>query len=173
LLKSAKRPTLELENYVPGLLSWLHNKYASDGSEVYRRVFGIGMAEWNVLAYLGVFTTGTGAAMSRFLGLDKAAISRAITKLKEKKLAETSHIDKRTIEVSLTALGKEWYEKVTILAKAREQVLLKGLKEEERELALALLHKMLGNLSEVYEFGENYSKEDAFGTTSKRGKPRR
>tara|TARA_R110002072_G_scaffold62214_7_gene155941 strand:- start:32840 stop:33328 length:489 start_codon:yes stop_codon:yes gene_type:complete len=157
-----KKPTLVLDEYVPGLISWLHNKYASDGSEVYRRHFGIGIAEWNVLAYLGVFGSGSGAEMSRFLGMDKAAVSRAANKLKTKKFLTSRSLDKRTTEFALTPEGQESYECVTHAALARESVLLEGLTATERRTVIKLIHKMLDNLPKVYEFGgalDNHDKD--------------
>ena len=155
-----KKPTLVLDEYVPGLISWLHNKYASDGSEVYRREFGIGIAEWNVLAYLGVFGSGSGAEMSRFLGMDKAAVSRAADKLKTKKFLTSRSLDKRTTEFTLTPAGQESYECVTHAALARENVLLEGLTAAERRTAIKLIHKMLNNLPKVYEFGAAFVNHD-------------
>lgn len=142
---------LDLDNYVPALLSWLNNKLSAGGSSLYRDRFGIGIADWRVLAYLGVKTSGTGAEISEFLGMDKAAVSRSIASLKQKGLATAKKPGRRSIELYLTAKGALLYNEILDVALMREKALLDGFTDAERLQAIGLLQRMLANLPKVQQ----------------------
>jgi hypothetical protein len=74
---------LDLDNHVPGLLVWVNNKFSADASRAYRKMFGVGLADWRIVAYLGVKEHGTAAQIGEFLGMDKAAVSRSVKFLKD------------------------------------------------------------------------------------------
>ncbi|MCB1474516.1 MAG: MarR family transcriptional regulator [Rhodobiaceae bacterium] len=145
---------LDLDNYVPALLSWLNNKLSAGGSSLYRERFGIGIADWRVLAYLGVKTSGTGAEISEFLGMDKAAVSRSIASLKQKGLATAKKPGRRSIELLLTAKGALLYNEILDVALVRERALLDGFSDEERLQSITLLQRMLANLPKVHQAGD-------------------
>ena len=45
---------LNLSRYVPGLVTFLANKLATGASQCYRKHFGIGVVEWQMLSMLAV-----------------------------------------------------------------------------------------------------------------------
>ena len=53
--KSEPIPTLDLDRYVPGLLVWVSNKLSASASQLYRRLFDLGVTDWRVLAYIELF----------------------------------------------------------------------------------------------------------------------
>jgi DNA-binding MarR family transcriptional regulator len=143
------RPTLNLNNYVPALLIWLTNKLSSDASRSYRAWYGLGVTEWRVLAYLGVYENGTAAKICKLIGLDKAATSRSIVTLKERRLIRTKQLKGREVELTITESGREKYENILTVALPREEALLNGLSQVERKALISMLHTMLGNLDAV------------------------
>lgn len=145
---------LDLDNYVPALLSWLNNKLSAGGSSLYRERFGIGIADWRVLAYLGVKTSGTGAEISEFLGMDKAAVSRSIASLKAKGLATAKQPGRRSVDLLLTAKGTLLYNEILEVALVREKALLDGFTQADKAQAIALLQRMLANLPKVHAAGQ-------------------
>ncbi len=144
-----KAETLNLDTYVPALLTWVNNKFWADASRVYRDRFGIGIADWRVLAYLSVKGKGTGAQMSAFLGMDKAAISRSVRTLTQSGHAAVANQSGRKSELELTAKGTELYNEILGVALQREATLLTDFTPSERETLLRLLHKMHGNIPDV------------------------
>lgn len=71
-------PSLDLDRYVPGLVVWVSNKLAASASQLYRRLFDLGVTDWRVLAYIELYPWSTGAQVCELIGLDKAAVSRSL-----------------------------------------------------------------------------------------------
>jgi DNA-binding MarR family transcriptional regulator len=140
---------LILDKYVPGLLVWVHNKLSNDASKAYRKWFGLRVTDWRVLAYLGVYETGTAAKICNLIGLDKAATSRSIAVLKKKRMLTTAQLKGRNIQLQITKHGRDKYEAILDLALRREEALLSGFSPSERDLLIELLHRLLSNLDLV------------------------
>lgn len=139
----------DLNNYIPGVLTWVYNRLSSDASRSYRHWYDLGVTDWRVLAYLGVNKHGTAANISRIVNLDKAATSRSIAFLKDKGLLVTEQLPGRNIRLSLTQEGMTRFREVAVLALDREQALLKGFSTGERQMLNEMLHRMLTNLDAV------------------------
>jgi len=144
-------PTLNLDRYVPGLLTFLTNKMSSGASACYRKHFGIGIVEWRVLSMLAVETDINANRMVQVIGLDKSAVSRALQVL-EREGYTTSKVDSedaRRHTVSLTKKGQALHDRVLVTALERENLLLSGLEGEEVELLISFLHRMSSNVEAV------------------------
>jgi DNA-binding MarR family transcriptional regulator len=141
--------TLILDKYVPGLLVWITNRLSNDASKTYRRLYNLGITDWRVLAYLGVYETGTAAQICRLIGLDKAATSRSIMTLKKRRMLTTEQLKGRNVQLQITKFGRDQYEVILTLALEREEALLSGFTLPERDLLISLLHRLLGNLDRV------------------------
>ena len=74
---------LDLARYVPALITFLANKLSASASGQYRKMFGVGIVEWRVIALLAVEPETTANSVSNVIGLDKALVSRTVKKLKE------------------------------------------------------------------------------------------
>jgi DNA-binding MarR family transcriptional regulator len=146
---SNTKTALELEEYVPGLLTWLSNKLAGNASQVYRTQFGVGIVEWRILSYLAVYDTGTGAQMSQLMGLDKGAISRGATYLQDKKMIRSEQGAGRNLYFLLMPKGRALHDRIIRLALARENALLTGLNKKEVDTLIGYLHVLLKNLAAV------------------------
>ncbi|MCB1474900.1 MAG: MarR family transcriptional regulator [Rhodobiaceae bacterium] len=148
---------LDFDNYVPGLLNQVNNKLSADGIKVYGNKFGIGLADWRVLAYVGMAETGTGAEISFILGMDKAVVSRSLSVLIKKDLAYRRHNTGALVEVSLTPKGVEFYNEVIEVSLAREKALLHGFSAAERATVIDLLHRMNKNMPRVRRAADELS----------------
>ena len=142
---------LNLERYVPALLTFLTNKLSSSASACYRKHFGIGIVEWRLLAMLAVEQNISANRMVQVIGLDKSAVSRALQLLERSGhiIIEVDAEDARRYTVSLTASGQELHDRVLVTALERERRLLATLSIEEVDVLIGLLHKMSDQLEVV------------------------
>jgi DNA-binding MarR family transcriptional regulator len=140
---------LDLHHFVPALLTWLYNRLSNESSKLYRKWYGIGVTDWRVLAFLGVHGESTAANISRFIALDKAAISRSILLLRESALVESKQFPGRRVGIKLTAAGKTRYQEILAFVLEQEKALLSGFTTGERDFLINMLHRMLENLDRV------------------------
>lgn len=142
---------LNLERYVPALLTFLTNKMSSGASACYRKHFGIGIVEWRVLSMLAVEDRISANRVVQVVGLDKSAVSRSLQALERDGYVSTAvdAKDARRYTVSLTDTGRELHDRVLVVALKREELLLSALKEEEVDLLIDFLHRMSGQLDAV------------------------
>jgi DNA-binding MarR family transcriptional regulator len=109
----------------------------SRGAEMrYRREFGVSLWEWRTVALLG------GAAepqslneLARAAGVDKGQMSRVVSGLTRRRIVfrETDASDGRGIQLSLTRMGKNLYQKLIRVAAERNSAFLGCLSARERE----------------------------------------
>ena len=142
---------LNLDQYVPALLTSLTNKMASGASACYRKHFGIGIVEWRVLAMLAVEDKISANRVVQVIGLDKSAVSRAL-KLLELEGHVSTQVDvedARRYTVSLTPSGRKLHDQVLVTALERERLLLANLEKAEIETLIGFLHRMSAQLDAV------------------------
>lgn len=77
-----KRTILDLERYVPALLTFVSNKLAKGASATYLRMFDVGVTEWRVISMLAVEPNITANRICQVIGFDKALVSRSLQFLK-------------------------------------------------------------------------------------------
>lgn len=87
------------------------------------------------------------------MGLDKGAVSRSISLLVENGWLDSRPQGLRKIEYHVTPAGNKLHNAVFRLAMAREKALLDGFSASEREVLIAMLKRMLGNLDGVQRVG--------------------
>ncbi len=137
---------LDLDNYVPRLVLWLSNKVSSSASMLYKELFGIGVTEWQLLAYFMSYPGTTAAAGGKVMGLDKGGVSRALAKLVKSGYLDAYPLGKRQIAYELSKAGRKLHDQVYVYAIWREEVLLEGIPAAERKLLIKLIKHMLANL---------------------------
>lgn len=113
--------------------------------------FRIGANEWRLMAHVANDPGCTAAEVGQFLRIDKAVISRSLKSLVDKNFVGLdTHDGKRRIY--LTEEGVARHDSILPVARRREQILLKGLNEGEREVLIGMLRRMHANLSAMNEF---------------------
>lgn len=143
--------TLHIDRYVLGQLHTLSNKLAAGASSCYRRSFGIGIAEWRVLAMLAIENGISANRICQTMGLDKGVVSRALKSLEEQHYVQSvvDPGDARRNIVHLTREGSQLHDKILKAATAREQLLLGDFSDEEIETLLSLLKRLRDRVGTV------------------------
>lgn len=135
---------LDLDHYIPAQLTYLANKVSASASALYRPRFGIGIADWRIMAMLAAEPWSTAGRIVDSTGMDKGAVSRCLRDLMKaghvEVRADASH-GRRQL-VALTHEGLALHDQIVRLAVERERQLLRGFSEEERRTLLGLLMRM-------------------------------
>ena len=83
-----KRKIITLERYLPYRLSILSNKVSGIIAETYKHKFGLSITEWRIMAVLGEYPNASADEVSSRTQIEKSILSRAISKLLQRKLIE-------------------------------------------------------------------------------------
>jgi DNA-binding MarR family transcriptional regulator len=143
---------LDLDNYVPGLVTWLSNRLSAGASKLYRERHGLGVIDWRVMASIGAEEGCTAVRICQVVGLDKGAVSRSLALLTARGLVEASG---RAKPLRMTASGRVVHDAILDLALAREEKLLAGLSAAEIAELVRILHILLGKVPETNAFTQS------------------
>ena len=147
---------LDLDRYVPALITFIANKLSRSATVVYQKRFGVNVTEWRILSLLAIEPEISAARICQVIGFDKGPVSRTLTAMEDRGLVaiKVDREDGRTYSISLTAKGAATHDKVIAIALERERRLLSCLSRPERETLIALLQRVHGNLDAVKSVGE-------------------
>ena len=142
---------IDLDNYVPAVLTHLAIKLSGGAAAIYRRKFGIGITDWRIMALLAGEPWMTAGRVTELYGYDKAAVSRTLSSMLAKGLIETRFHGKnrRRQHIALTSDGLKMHDAVVEIARSREAQLISGLTEEERGAVLRLLTLMSAEIPKL------------------------
>jgi DNA-binding MarR family transcriptional regulator len=145
------RNVLDLDRYVPALITFIANKLSRSATALYQKRFGVNVTEWRILALLAIEPAISAARICQVIGYDKGPVSRTLTVMQASGLVRigSDEHDGRTHAISLTAKGEATHDRVIALALERERRLLSCLDDDERELLIKLLARIHGNLDAV------------------------
>jgi DNA-binding MarR family transcriptional regulator len=146
--------TLDLDRYVPAMLTFLANKLATGASISYRKRFGIGVVEWRLIALLAVEDKITANRICQVIGLDKSAVSRSLQALETagRISGEVDSKDARRYTIGLTAEGKALHDRVLKVALERERRLLSNFSSAEVDTLINLLGRLQANIAHVNDY---------------------
>jgi DNA-binding MarR family transcriptional regulator len=144
-------PLLDLDRYVPALITFIGNKLSNSANAFYQRNFGVNVTEWRIMSQLAIEPGIPAARICQVIGFDKGPVSRTLAVLRKRGLVSirTDPEDGRSHSISLTAKGRATHDKVIIAALERERRLLSCLKKDEREVLIELLRRLHNNLGAV------------------------
>ena len=131
------------------MITFASNRLASGAARPLRKYFDLSVTEARVLYLTGVGGSIAVSAVVSMIGLDKAAISRAASRLVEKGLLK-SQPDPRHLARNLlliTDRGRRYYEAISRYNLAREEALLKVLTPDQRKQFVEALRKILSNIA--------------------------
>jgi DNA-binding MarR family transcriptional regulator len=140
---------LDLERYVPALVTLLENKLTNTASIIYRQTFGVGATEMRIIVLLGTQSNVSGNQIGQAIGLDKAAVSRALKSLEVMGLIAIAAGHGRRRDVMLTPAGRKVHDKGVAISLRREERLLTGFTHAEHEALIDLLNRMLAHMPAV------------------------
>src|ERR1700722_13815595 len=126
LRNRSKVPALKSRNYhdrIPYLLGAISNILSAGGSRLYRRAFGIGLAEGRLIWVLGYESPLTAQRASQIMGVDKGATSRALAGLERRGLVHVTvdRSDGRQRVIEFSASGRTLLERIMVVSQERER----------------------------------------------------
>ena len=145
-------PTLDLENFLPYRLTILASHIAVTFAKQHAERFGLSIPEWRVIATLGLHSVLTSAQLTERTSMDKAKVSRAITRLQAAGLIlrQVNEEDLRSAFLSLTDTGRAMHDKIVPIAISLEQDLISILSEEELRNFKNVLERLDHHVTEKY-----------------------
>jgi len=135
-------------------VNWLGNRLVTTASATYGQI-GLGFLDARLILLLGRRPEITAARIAEILGVDAAAVSRAVKSLKARKLIMEARGPLRSL--SLTDEGWLMERQIEKISDEREVRLLRGFNEDEAEHVLSYLQRMLDNMSDVAALADEVS----------------
>jgi DNA-binding MarR family transcriptional regulator len=138
------------QEHIAVLLSNIGGRLHRGATAYYRAAWGIGMPEWRLLVVLKSTESLNVGELSEAADLDKAAVSRSLVFLQERKLisVEQTRTRGRAAIARLTAEGGKLSEKLLQISREREARLFRTFsradKEHLNQLLQQLTHAMAG-----------------------------
>jgi DNA-binding MarR family transcriptional regulator len=131
------------------LLGAISNILSTGGSRFYRQHFGIGLAEWRLMWVLAIEPAITARRASQIMGLDKAAVSRAVAGLERRGLLQATPdpADYRRRLIELSSAGTRLYHRMIVVSRERQRRILAPLSKEEQGVLAALLRRLHAHLA--------------------------
>jgi DNA-binding MarR family transcriptional regulator len=142
---------LDLDRYVPALLTFVANKLSHSASATYQRRFGVNVTEWRIMSLLAIEPGIAAARICQVIGFDKGPVSRTLASLERRGLVVTQEDpgDARRRLIRLADQGERLHDEIILVALDREQRLLACLTPEQRETLIDLLNRVHANLPAV------------------------
>jgi len=138
------REILQLERYLPYRLSILSNRISGLISETYSAKFALSITEWRIMAVLGEYPGISADEVSLKTQIEKSILSRAISKLLQRKLLEREFdpADKRRSMLRLTETGLSVYDELVPISYDYEQQLLTCFSDAESKQFSELIDRL-------------------------------
>lgn len=132
-------PDFILDDFLPYRVSVLAGRLSREFSQRYRQRFGITIPEWRVVAHLSQSGAVSVREIHERADMDKSKVSRAAVRLEAAGYIEkkTSSVDRRLVELSLTAEGKAMMDELSKVAIAYQRELEERLGGESEEFLAA------------------------------------
>lgn len=131
---------------ISGLLSYRLSRTSSAMSRSaavrYRREFDVSLGEWRAISLIAADPTLTLNRLARRAGLDKAQMSRVVSRLTERGFVDRTAGSGRTSQLALTAEGTHVYRGLISAANERDAEFLAALTPEEAATLSGALDKL-------------------------------
>jgi len=122
----------------------LANKITARSSSLLRREFGLGTAEWRIMALLAIHGSTSPQQMCTVIAMDKAAVSRALRAMESSGLIDITPQEEnsRWLTVSLNRTGRKLHDRIVAVVLERERRMTASLDPAEQALMLDMLRRM-------------------------------
>ena len=147
----ADHRTLSLTRTPTVLLVFAANRFTRSAARLYGKRYGIGAMDWRMLVMLTKEPDIPVTRASQTIGIDKAAVSRSLSRLEHKGLAvsSTPKGDARRKLWRLTRQGHALHNTILKVALGRQKRMLAGFTPEEVETFNDLLRRFMTNLEKL------------------------
>lgn len=141
---NAAEERLELDSFIPYRLSVLQQEISRVIAQTYAGKYDLMRYDWRVMAALGGDHPLSANGVADRTNMDKVQVSRAIARLKRRRLVaqQRDSGDKRKSSLRLTARGLDIYRDIVPRARAREAELLAALSATEINQLDSLIGKL-------------------------------
>lgn len=142
---------VDLNTYVPYLLSSVNNALSRGASQLYLDRFNIGIVEWRVMSMLAIEPRIQAARVCEVIHIDKGAASRALLSLNKAGYLsfEIPGVDSRKKVWWLNTEGYALHDRILAIALSREEQLITGTDPEDLEAFLRVMRIMRGNVERM------------------------
>ena len=133
--------TFDLDEFFPYRLAVLSRTISEDFARIYGKTFDLTQAEWRVLAHLSQQQKVSVREIHQRVDMSKPKVTRAAQRLEAAGLlAKNTHpVDKRLVELSLTAKGKRLMAKIAPMARIYQNSVLEKLPQNQRKALMQAL----------------------------------
>lgn len=138
-------PYLKNKNFIPHILTVAANGYAWHASKLYIDTLNIGLNETRVLSILYEYNELQAWQICDILSINKATVSQSLKTLENRGLV---NIERRREGrfITPTDSSKIVHRQIVRMARSREEILLDGFSEKEREQFNDFLERFYRNL---------------------------
>ncbi|MCP4327413.1 MAG: winged helix-turn-helix transcriptional regulator [Alphaproteobacteria bacterium] len=142
---------LHLDDFLPYRLSVLTNTVSGAIAKIYAERFGVTVAEWRVMAVLGMTSDLAANEICRRTAMDKVRVSRAVGRMLSRQLIERriDDRDRRRSKLRLSKKGRRIYAEIVPFARYIETQLLTVLTESETSQLDGILNKLQRRAGEL------------------------
>lgn len=140
--------SVDAAHYAPYYLSIINNRLSWGASQVYLKLFDIGLNEWRILSALRNEPGIQALRIGEMIGMNKSVVSRSTRRLEDLGYV-VAKLDRTRRLLWLTTSGAAMHDKIIAIALKREAALLDGFSEAERGLLFDMLERMHRNLAKV------------------------
>jgi len=140
--------SVKAARYVPYYLSLLNNRLSWGGSQLYLKLFDIGLNEWRILSALRNEPGIQALRICEMITLNKSVVSRSTRRLEEMKLVE-ARLEQGKRLLWLLPRGAELHDQIIEIAYRRQDALLDGFDQKDLDTLYGLLERMRQNLKKV------------------------
>lgn len=136
----------DLQDFLPYLLNQAAEASSLEFQKVYKSRYGMLRTEWRVLFHLGMYGEMTAGEIGRRARMHKTKISRAVTRLAERRFLTRipRETDRRSEFLALTPQGLAAFRDLRAVAGAYEARLLSGFTPDEAAALRAALKRLAG-----------------------------
>lgn len=144
---------LVLETFVPFRIVHLASHISRTLSSEYAEDFHLSIAEWRIMANLGLFGPLSAMALAEKGSLDKARVTRALVSMQEAGLIHRAidEHDQRIAILSLSEKGLQTYQEIAPLALRWEKEFLSALTAEETDFLDRIIDKLAAKVKIMAE----------------------
>lgn len=141
-----KKDDFDLQNFLPYLLNQAAEESSLAFQDVYKGRYGMLRTEWRVLFHLGIYGRMTAKQIGERSKIHKTKISRAVTKLAERRFLTRTRDDKdrRVEHLELTAQGRAAYRDLRAVAEEYDARLSRLFPSAEAALLRGMLKRLAG-----------------------------
>ena len=153
-VKAATRSDLaiDFDRYIPTVLSSLVAKLRANANVFFSQSYGVSLAEWRILSFLGQYGPASAYDIWTKASLDKAVVSRETNALSEKGLVRIAPVKgsaRNRTEISLSAAGVALLDRSFDEVLRRHDNLTAGLDSKSIETFLRVVDHLEGRIAHM------------------------